>query len=244
MKGLALPSPGSAEAERGVTCAHRAAPILRSVNTQVAVSGRGVCASDRGHNTRLVAVRPEWDDVRKRPRDAREWVGDRARDGCLRQPHSDSAAGRRPAETANLPASLAKTVSALQRTAGNAAVVELVSALLRRRESAPLARSIAAVSRPRSRVLQRQDPRHARGHAGEQGLAFSNYRWEDGWGAIRGPSGSEGHPTTTRGEDGLFWTSGRANCISSTTSRSRGGAESRARPQLTRNGTCCRTSRT
>jgi hypothetical protein len=54
-------------------------------------------------------------------------------------------------------------------------------------------------------VLQRQDPRHARGHAGEQGLAFSNYRWEDGWGAIRGPSGSEGHPTTTRGEDGLFW---------------------------------------
>lgn len=54
--------------------------------------------------------------------------------------------------------------------------------------------------------LQRQvDPRHARGYAGEQGLAFSVYRWEDGWAVIRGPSGSSGHGVTTGGEDGLFY---------------------------------------
>jgi hypothetical protein len=54
--------------------------------------------------------------------------------------------------------------------------------------------------------LQRQvDPRHIRGYAGEQGLAFNLYRLEDGWAVIRGPGGSAGHGITASGEDGLFY---------------------------------------
>ncbi|TFH47375.1 MAG: DUF4157 domain-containing protein [ANME-2 cluster archaeon] len=53
--------------------------------------------------------------------------------------------------------------------------------------------------------IQRDDPRHTRGHAGEQSLAFTVYRQQNGWGVIRGPSGSAGHGVTARGEDGLFY---------------------------------------
>jgi hypothetical protein len=53
--------------------------------------------------------------------------------------------------------------------------------------------------------IQRQDPRHARGFAGEQQMGFTQYRWEDGWAVVRGPSGAGGHGITSSGEDGLFY---------------------------------------
>lgn len=57
-----------------------------------------------------------------------------------------------------------------------------------------------------ARAIQRQpDPRHARGHAGEQSMGFSHYRREEGWLFVRGPSGSGGHGVTTGGEDGLAY---------------------------------------
>ncbi|MDH3764451.1 MAG: hypothetical protein OER82_01405 [Nitrosopumilus sp.] len=49
------------------------------------------------------------------------------------------------------------------------------------------------------------DPRHARGLAGEQNVAFTAYKFQDGWAAIRGPSGTAGHRVTASGEDGLFY---------------------------------------
>jgi hypothetical protein len=48
-------------------------------------------------------------------------------------------------------------------------------------------------------------PPHARGHGGEQALGFNQYRWEDGWACVRGPSGRGGHGVTAAGEDGLFY---------------------------------------
>jgi hypothetical protein len=54
-------------------------------------------------------------------------------------------------------------------------------------------------------LIQRQDPRHARGYAGEQSMGFNQYRWEDGWAVVRGPSGSAGHGVTAAGEDGLMY---------------------------------------
>ena len=36
-------------------------------------------------------------------------------------------------------------------------------------------------------------------------MGFAQYRWEDGWAVVRGPSGSGGHGVTDGGEDGLFY---------------------------------------
>ncbi len=49
------------------------------------------------------------------------------------------------------------------------------------------------------------DRRHDRGHAGEQGVAFSHYSIKDGWIIVRGPSGAGGHGITASGEDGLAY---------------------------------------
>jgi hypothetical protein len=49
------------------------------------------------------------------------------------------------------------------------------------------------------------DPRHARGFGGEQGTGFSNYRKEDGWAFIEGPSGSQGHSVVGSGFDGMAY---------------------------------------
>lgn len=48
------------------------------------------------------------------------------------------------------------------------------------------------------------DPRHARGHAGEQSMGFG-YSQDKGWILIEGPSGSAGHGVTTRGFDGVAY---------------------------------------
>jgi hypothetical protein len=53
-------------------------------------------------------------------------------------------------------------------------------------------------------ALQR-DVRHDKGLGGEQSMGFSQYRWEDGWAVLRGPSGAGGHGITAGGEDGLFY---------------------------------------
>jgi hypothetical protein len=53
-------------------------------------------------------------------------------------------------------------------------------------------------------ALQR-DVRHDKGFGGEQSMGFSQYRWEDGWAVLRGPSGAGGHGITAGGEDGLFY---------------------------------------
>ena len=55
------------------------------------------------------------------------------------------------------------------------------------------------------RALIQRDPRHDRGHAGEQGMGFQLYRFEDGWAVVRGPSGAAGHGVTRPGEDGLMF---------------------------------------
>ncbi|MDQ3971348.1 MAG: hypothetical protein M3227_06635 [Thermoproteota archaeon] len=52
---------------------------------------------------------------------------------------------------------------------------------------------------------EEETPAHARGHAGEQGVAFQLYRLQDGWAVVRGPSGAGGHGVTRPGEDGLFY---------------------------------------
>ena len=54
-------------------------------------------------------------------------------------------------------------------------------------------------------VARQGNPRHERGFAGEQSMGFTQYRYEDGWACIRGPSGSGGHRTNAGGEDGLFY---------------------------------------
>ena len=56
-------------------------------------------------------------------------------------------------------------------------------------------------------LVQRQDPRHLKGFMGEQTMGFVQYRWEDGWAVVRGPSGSSplAHGVTTGGEDGLAY---------------------------------------
>ncbi|WHZ21128.1 MAG: hypothetical protein OJF47_000240 [Nitrospira sp.] len=51
---------------------------------------------------------------------------------------------------------------------------------------------------------QPMDPRHARGHAGEQSMGFG-YSQDKGWILIEGPSGSGGHGVTTRGFDGVAY---------------------------------------
>ncbi len=57
-------------------------------------------------------------------------------------------------------------------------------------------------------VIRRQpsgmDPRHARGHAGEQGMGFG-YRTEKNWIFIEGPSGAAGHGVTAPGFDGVAY---------------------------------------
>jgi hypothetical protein len=61
-------------------------------------------------------------------------------------------------------------------------------------------------NRATSALLQLQgDPRHHRGHAGEQGAGFHFYRYQDGWAVVRGPGGSAGHGVTKPGEDGLMF---------------------------------------
>lgn len=56
------------------------------------------------------------------------------------------------------------------------------------------------------RQLQREpmDPRHARGHGGEQSMGFG-YSQEKGWILIEGPSGAGGHGVTTKGFDGVAY---------------------------------------
>lgn len=49
------------------------------------------------------------------------------------------------------------------------------------------------------------DPRHARGHAGEQGMGFELYPESEGWIFFEGPSGSAGHGVTTSGFDGIAY---------------------------------------
>lgn len=53
-------------------------------------------------------------------------------------------------------------------------------------------------------VVQRQNW-SGRATYGEQTMAFTHYRLEDGWAALRGPSGAGGHPWNAPGEDGLFY---------------------------------------
>jgi hypothetical protein len=52
---------------------------------------------------------------------------------------------------------------------------------------------------------QPMDPRHARGHAGEQGMGFIHYPQEEGWIFFEGPSGSAGHGVTQPGFDGVAY---------------------------------------
>lgn len=74
------------------------------------------------------------------------------------------------------------------------------SALAEGRPIAPIARGTAVgVAR------QPMDPRHARGHAGEQTMGFNLYRQEEGWIFFEGPSGSAGHGTTSPGFDGVAY---------------------------------------
>lgn len=49
------------------------------------------------------------------------------------------------------------------------------------------------------------DPRHARGMAGELGMAFIHYRREDGWIVFEGPGGPAGHGVTQRGFDAVAY---------------------------------------
>jgi|GEM_PF-5572033 len=49
------------------------------------------------------------------------------------------------------------------------------------------------------------DPRHARGMAGELGVAFIHYRREDGWIVFEGPGGPAGHGVTQRGFDAVAY---------------------------------------
>jgi hypothetical protein len=52
---------------------------------------------------------------------------------------------------------------------------------------------------------QPMDPRHARGHAGEQGMGFTHYKQSEGWIFFEGPSGSAGHGVTRSGFDGVAY---------------------------------------
>jgi Domain of unknown function (DUF4157) len=54
------------------------------------------------------------------------------------------------------------------------------------------------------RAVIRCDPRHDKGHVGEQGMGFG-YRQEDGWIFIEGPSGAGGHGITAHGFDGIAY---------------------------------------
>jgi hypothetical protein len=65
----------------------------------------------------------------------------------------------------------------------------------------------AAPAGPAPLVQRQVHPPHARGFTGEQNMGFTQYRWEDGWAIVRGPSGSSAaaHGVTTAGEDGLAY---------------------------------------
>jgi hypothetical protein len=54
-------------------------------------------------------------------------------------------------------------------------------------------------------VLRQVDPRHARGHVGEQAMGAGSYRAENGWVFIDGPSGGGGHAVTQSGADGVAY---------------------------------------
>lgn len=54
-------------------------------------------------------------------------------------------------------------------------------------------------------VMRQHDPKHTRGHAGEQRLGFGSYRFENGWIFVEGPSGRSGHHVTERGVDGIAY---------------------------------------
>ena len=58
-----------------------------------------------------------------------------------------------------------------------------------------------AVSGPQLQV----DPRHAKGHIGEQAMGFVQYPAEEGWIFFEGPSGAGGHGTTASGFDGVAY---------------------------------------
>lgn len=52
---------------------------------------------------------------------------------------------------------------------------------------------------------QAMDPRHARGMAGELGMAFIHYQKKDGWIVFEGPGGPAGHGVTQRGFDAVAY---------------------------------------
>jgi uncharacterized protein DUF4157 len=85
--------------------------------------------------------------------------------------------------------------SASERDANAAA-----SAIALGKTPAPISRGTAV-----GIARQPQDPRHARGHAGEQGMGFELYPKSEGWIFFEGPSGSAGHGVTTSGFDGIAY---------------------------------------
>ena len=74
------------------------------------------------------------------------------------------------------------------------------SVIARGKTPAPISRGTAV-----GIARQPMDPRHARGHAGEQGMGFELYPQSEGWIFFEGPSGSAGHGTTTTGFDGVAY---------------------------------------
>jgi Domain of unknown function (DUF4157) len=98
-----------------------------------------------------------------------------------------------------------------QRLGGNPPGLDPESAAERDADTAASAmaagRTPAPVSRGTAVGIARQpvDPRHGRGHSGEQGMGFELYPQSEGWIFFEGPSGAGGHGTTAPGFDGVAY---------------------------------------
>jgi hypothetical protein len=156
--------------------------------------------------------------------------------GAIAEPEAAPLARRAPYRQGGRPPPLTTTeVISLQRIAGNTKVARYLERTKVERstagggddeigdgtrvrrlphstldESAPQHRQ-DDLRTPTSGQLARQsmDPRHARGHAGEQGMGFEHYPQEDGWILIEGPSGAAGHGVTTKGFDAAAYNAER-----------------------------------
>jgi hypothetical protein len=84
---------------------------------------------------------------------------------------------------------------------------------------------------------QPMDPRHARGHAGEQGMGFEFYPQSEGWIFFDGPSGSAGHGVTSPGFDGVAYNTrtGELHLVDNKSLKATGNVQSATAIDPTRN---------